>query len=311
VSEQELIVRVQKGLTLQLYQLAKGQAGTESQQVEVDAWTEGPYGSLLRFGEEYQTLLLVAGGAGVSFTVSLLHESAMGDSLVISFPSCLVSCPRAILPSMLIPRADIVRRANLMQRQPDQAVLTERLTFVWIVRNEQQISWISDHLRHAASLAPPGLLRIKIYCTGKTTVPHPAASEFPPSLSGTSKESPPWPKESPPWSKDIFEILYGRPRFDEVIESEVQGSHYTDWVAVGACVRLVRTARNHPHVLSGAGANDARLGERGVESNTATQSSQRGAPKEHSPRRRKLRVVNLGTLLSMTYQCAACEDGTH
>jgi hypothetical protein len=78
VSEQELIVRVQKGLTLQLYQLAKGQAGTESQQVEVHAWTEGPYGSLLRFGEEYQTLLLVAGGAGVSFTVSFVATERVG-----------------------------------------------------------------------------------------------------------------------------------------------------------------------------------------------------------------------------------------
>lgn len=68
VSEQELIVRVQKGITLQLYQLAK--RDVETQRTIIDAWTEGPYGSLLRFGEEFQTLLLVAGGAGISFTVS-------------------------------------------------------------------------------------------------------------------------------------------------------------------------------------------------------------------------------------------------
>lgn len=67
-------------------------------------WLEGPYGNLNSL-DYYQTLLLVAGGSGCSFT----------------------------LPLML----DYVRRARSMYLgNTEVAVAIERLTFVWVIREE-------------------------------------------------------------------------------------------------------------------------------------------------------------------------------
>jgi ferric-chelate reductase len=117
-----------------------------------------------------------------------------------------------------------------MHEEPDQAVLTERLTFVWVIRDEQQISWISTQLEHAASIAPPGLLRIKIFCTGrKKDLAIDVLNAFPPSPTTlTDKQI---------CSTTIYDITYGRPNFAELLEEQVQGSDYTDWLAIGACVR--------------------------------------------------------------------------
>lgn len=81
------------------------------------------------------------------------------------------------------------------------AVATERLTFVWIVRNEGQrschlvlrfgadavrctrcsedTSWIADVLQDAIQLAPPGFLRVLVYVTGKKPVTVPSSLTSP------------------------------------------------------------------------------------------------------------------------------------
>lgn len=67
-------------------------------------WLEGPYGNLSSL-DYYQTLLLVSGGSGCSFTLPLL--------------------------------LDYVRRARSMYLgNKEVAVAIERLTFVWVIKEE-------------------------------------------------------------------------------------------------------------------------------------------------------------------------------
>lgn len=144
-------------------------------------WVEGAYGNLSHL-DYYQTVLLVAGGSGVSFTLPLA--------------------------------LDMVRRRRSMYLGTSEiAVATERLTFVWIIRdpstspvsslpsqNEnvadavsaENVEWIGDSLREAVMLAPPGFLRVQIYVTAKGFVSTPTTAA---QLSITSFLSPP-PQQS-------------------------------------------------------------------------------------------------------------------
>lgn len=77
-------------------------------------WGEGPYGTRSNL-DYYQTVLLVAGGSGVSFA----------------------------LPVML----DMVRRARSMSLgHREVAVATERLTFVWIIRDAGSFIFLPSDL---------------------------------------------------------------------------------------------------------------------------------------------------------------------
>lgn len=127
-AQQELLIRVRNGVTKKLYDLAMSASTDEEAQKGLKwpraklplCWTEGPCescrlsnmylltfavdGNLQHLGEEFQTVLLVAGGSGLTFT----------------------------FPLML----DIVRRAHSMDLgHAEVAVATERLTFVWIIRD--------------------------------------------------------------------------------------------------------------------------------------------------------------------------------
>lgn len=80
-------------------------------------WAEGPYGNLTHF-DYFPTVLLVAGGTGVSFC----------------------------LPIMM----DIIRRARSMRLGGSEAVATERLTFVWIVKEKGTFHCSKRALRSGA-----------------------------------------------------------------------------------------------------------------------------------------------------------------
>lgn len=135
ISTAVLLIRVRAGLTKRLFDLTTGDientispcATLTDTSPELKSkpfypsavispvWLEGPYGNLSHL-DYYQTLLLVAGGSGVSFT----------------------------LPIML----DLVRRARSMHLGVNQdsekfefnedSIATERLTFVWIVKKESK-----------------------------------------------------------------------------------------------------------------------------------------------------------------------------
>jgi len=99
-SKQELLIRVREGVTKKLYKLATSniekdvEALSKWPRAAIDVcWTEGPCGlhtteqesavrglrvvsdgHLQHFGQEYQTLLLVAGGSGISFTLPIMLD---------------------------------------------------------------------------------------------------------------------------------------------------------------------------------------------------------------------------------------------
>jgi len=134
----QLLVRVREGLTRRLYDLAMGDEESKIATPQSPAsektmarrwssqplrkkksfgdllstfptatiapvWVEGAYGNLTHL-DWYPTLLLVAGGSGVSFTLPIL--------------------------------LDIVRRRRAMcLGDRDVAVATERLIFVWTIRD--------------------------------------------------------------------------------------------------------------------------------------------------------------------------------
>ena len=117
-STQELLIRVRGGATKQLYKKAIGGRDEESttrakspnwqaaEAVPIEAWSEGPYGHEKFLGEDYNTLVLIAAGSGVSYCLS--------NAL------------------------DIVRRARAMHQNPKEirsiAVATKRLSFIWVVK---------------------------------------------------------------------------------------------------------------------------------------------------------------------------------
>jgi hypothetical protein len=127
-STQELLIRVREGMTKQLFKVgsgvrdeqgvAEGWIGNEREGVPIKAWTEGPctcfFPSLAEesadghrkyLGEDNDTLVLISGGAGVSYG----------------------------LPNAL----DIVRRARAMKigaTDRSIAVATQRLSFIWVVK---------------------------------------------------------------------------------------------------------------------------------------------------------------------------------
>lgn len=115
---QELIIRVREGLTKRIYDHATSSRDSETTLSPEDlaaplplkAWSEGPYGHQTYFGEDFNTLLLVAGGSGVSYSLS----SAL----------------------------DLVRRARAMHHgveDAEVAIATKRLSFLWMVKKPGEL----------------------------------------------------------------------------------------------------------------------------------------------------------------------------
>ncbi|KAG8996567.1 hypothetical protein FRB93_000709 [Tulasnella sp. JGI-2019a] len=177
-------------------------------------WAEGPYGNLTHL-DYYQTLLLVAGGSGVSFT----------------------------LPIML----DLVRRARSMYLgHTSVAVATERVSFVWVIKEPEHVEWIGDFLREAIALAPPGFLHVKIYVTSKTFIadtkavasvlsteqsPCPSTSLAP---STTVEYHHPNPNPTVPIDS-LSNLILGRPDVRDLLDKEIAATDYSDYFAVGTC----------------------------------------------------------------------------
>lgn len=125
ISEAILLIRVRAGLTRRLYDLTLGDVESNLSPCATltdndsstrhsvprypsatinPVWLEGSYGKASSL-DYYQTLLLVAGGSGVSYT----------------------------LPLML----DYVRRARAMKLGfSEDSLATERITFVWVIKKE-------------------------------------------------------------------------------------------------------------------------------------------------------------------------------
>jgi hypothetical protein len=179
-----------------------------------------PDGHEKHLGEDYDTLVLISAGSGVSYCLS--------NAL------------------------DIVRRAKAMHsRAGDRkiAVATKRLSFIWAVKKPgksflycgietddvEQVDWISGHLKDMCLAAPPGLLHMTIFITSKPQ------STDPPVLEGfvTDDRRPHTAETEVVSSFDsptsttrivdhnaIVEIRSGRPEFHEMIEREMSLTAY-------------------------------------------------------------------------------------
>jgi hypothetical protein len=171
-------------------------------------------------GEDYDTLVLISAGSGVSYCLS--------NAL------------------------DIVRRAKAMHSKAGDrkiAVATKRLSFIWVVKKPgksflyceietdaaEQVDWISGHLKDMCLAAPPGLLHITIFITSRPQ------STDPPVLEGfvtddrrphTAATEVVSPFDSPNSStrmvehNAIVELRSGRPEFNEMIEREMSLTAY-------------------------------------------------------------------------------------
>ncbi|KII86617.1 hypothetical protein PLICRDRAFT_261819 [Plicaturopsis crispa FD-325 SS-3] len=251
-AHQVMLITVHKGVTKKLYEVAISGSDDDTSAADtivetknavrhkkrwpckaIYAWTEGPYGNLQHL-DYFQTLMLVSGGSGVTFT----------------------------LPLML----DIVRRARSMHLgHPELSVATSRLTWIWTIREEENIEWIGDQLVEAIALAPPGLLRVRIFVTGKPPPPpqEPVESNsdsmemvtsyssdlkthaIAPSAHNQSRapsvQPAPAPAPSPPPQEPHFASFptlpfeRGRPDVRALLEEEVAATDFSDWVAVAAC----------------------------------------------------------------------------
>lgn len=201
-----------------------------------------PDGHEKYLGEDHNTLVLVAGGSGVSYTLS--------NSL------------------------DIVRRARALHLGSDSkklSVATKRLHFLWMVKKPEQVEWIGkfdlivlyissfrhqrtdaffsflsrigDHLRAMCLAAPPGLLQITLFITGKRQANEspvlegfvtddrrdspPADSEKEDQPSSTSSSPPASSKERVEHGSTVV-LRSGRPDFREIVATELKETAYEE-----------------------------------------------------------------------------------
>jgi len=120
--ELRFIIRARSGFTRRLLEASAAQKDGK-----VAVLVDGPYGMPSNL-KSYRTSILIAGGSGVSFTLSLLLDHVH------------------------------FARAN--------ATCTRRVVFVWIIRHESHLNWIADSLGVAVASAPKHLeLDVQIWIT--------------------------------------------------------------------------------------------------------------------------------------------------
>ncbi|KAG2753223.1 hypothetical protein P692DRAFT_20723005 [Suillus brevipes Sb2] len=106
-------------------------------------YVDGPFGSSIRarWGN-HSTVLIIAGGSGVSFGLSVLQYICM----------CLSG-----------------RDGKNLGGRPGgwgkKSFLTRRVRFVWLVREYSHIQWCASIVRHCLSLVPSSALQIDIFIT--------------------------------------------------------------------------------------------------------------------------------------------------
>jgi len=121
---------------------------------------------------------------------------------------------------------DIIRRARAMHlghTGAGIAIATKRLSIVWIVKEASQVEWIGQHLRDMLDLAPPGLLHVNVYVTADPGTPNIMAGY----VTSDSRRGAAPVSELPNHASRL-ELHSGRPKFDVLIEDEVQATRYSE-----------------------------------------------------------------------------------
>ncbi|KAI9893218.1 MAG: hypothetical protein M1814_000345 [Vezdaea aestivalis] len=126
-NKMEFLVRAEKGATKYFLNhaekcqyLPSTESDTEKPTSTRTVAIEGPYGSM-RPLHQFDTVTLIAGSTGATFTVPLLRD--------------------------LVRRWAPVNKGSPPARS--QAIITRRIRFVWIVRNTHQLEWFSEQIEEA------------------------------------------------------------------------------------------------------------------------------------------------------------------
>jgi ferric-chelate reductase len=129
------ILKAQKGFTKNLLESANSSTGSllpgtkeemATQQRTHVTFIDGPYGASQGDFACFDTVLLIAGSTGVTFTLPIL--------------------------------LDLARRANEQSRK----LPVRRVEFVWIIRNASHISWISEELQAAFTAFQQTAIDLKV-----------------------------------------------------------------------------------------------------------------------------------------------------
>ncbi|RHZ47671.1 hypothetical protein CDV55_100445 [Aspergillus turcosus] len=144
--EMVLLLRAYKGFTRRIHEnkhgklKESGDGSSQERQPRSDmkqyvAVINGPYGASHAQFVSFETVILIAGATGVTFTLSIL--------------------------------LDLAHRAALAAEKGDKPYPVRKLIFVWLIRKAVCIEWISEELRQAASdLEKAGIsFELQVYVT--------------------------------------------------------------------------------------------------------------------------------------------------
>ncbi|KAI5117834.1 hypothetical protein M0805_003311 [Coniferiporia weirii] len=140
----KLIIRARTGFTRRLYDYtvrasSEAPLSNEALECRVSAYIDGPYGSPPSVNT-YPNVILIAGGSGISYTLPVLLDIA--------------------------------------RQKKDRLSVCRRVLFLWFIREQAHIRWISDDLARLAKSPSAGLdIDIRIFVTGSAPDQPPHASK--------------------------------------------------------------------------------------------------------------------------------------
>ncbi|KAJ2930191.1 hypothetical protein H1R20_g6887, partial [Candolleomyces eurysporus] len=171
----------------------------------VAAYIDGPYGCPPDL-HQYTTCVLVAGGSGISYTLPLL--------------------------------LDLIRRSAIGGSSE-----VRRVVFIWAVRGDGQLPWITEALSKALPLVKhPLVVETRIYITGTDVPPTTWPAESSNSISKSEKDQVFVEPES---TGNTPRIHHGRPNIASLLHDEISaslGSVSVDVAGPGAMTASVREA---------------------------------------------------------------------
>ncbi|KAF9498476.1 hypothetical protein BDN71DRAFT_1385581 [Pleurotus eryngii] len=176
--------------------LIRGQGGftrrlqqhvTSSSSEPVPVYIDGPYGNPPNL-HVFSTSILIAGGSGVSYTLGLFHD--------------------------------------LVRNHSGKKSSVRRVVFVWAVRDGAHLTWITEIITKALSVAPPCLsIEPRIYVTGRNyPIPKVPALQSDGSTSSSTSSLP-----SELTSQDLpqysaLKLLPGRPSMKKLLQDEINSA---------------------------------------------------------------------------------------
>ncbi|PWN53210.1 hypothetical protein IE53DRAFT_384319 [Violaceomyces palustris] len=118
------IIRAHQGMTRKLMSRVESDSRALGK-IEISCMTEGPYGTighLTSAATSAASLLLIAGGNGITFTLPILCET--------------------------------IRRAGQIRTVNPHLTNTKRLIFIWCIRERSHLDWVEEDLRECSNSAP-------------------------------------------------------------------------------------------------------------------------------------------------------------